>query len=323
MDFSLPFDILPFEHKVQYNQKLFFIGSCFSENIGMLMKKYKFDVSINPTGILYNPLSIAHSLKRIIENNKVTPDEVFYANDTWNHFDFHSRYSTPNKQTLINNLNQGINEAHSFLKQSEWLFITFGSSFAYQLKSTQQIVGNCHKQRQDTFTKRLLNIDDIVDEYKALLSQLKDFNSSIKLLFTISPVRYIRDGVVENNRSKARLIEATHRLTAEHSNAFYFPAYELVNDVLRDYRYFKTDMVHPSEQAIEFVFQKLKESIFDPNAQQLFDRVKKIIEAKQHQPFNEKGEGYGKFKAYHLKYCKDLIQQYPFLQLKEEMDYFQ
>ena len=321
MDFHLTFPIVPFEEKINYSQSLLFIGSCFAENMGELMQKYKFNGSVNPNGILYNPLSIADSLNKIIENREVKETDLFFANECWNSWQFHSKFSNPDKQECLRIINNSIAKASDFLKQSDWLFITLGSSFIYKQKSTNTPVANCHKIPQKEFTKHLLTIDEIVHNLSASIEKLKGFNSNLKIVFTVSPVRYIRDGVVENSLSKARLIEAVHQVV-NNTTTFYFPAYELVIDDLRDYRFYKTDLVRPNEQAIDYVFEKLKDVLFDDETKLIFEKIKNIVTSANHRPFNNDTAAYKKFKETVFNNCKQLLREYPFLDLQEELKIF-
>lgn len=308
--------------KINYADKLLFVGSCFSENIGNILLEHKFDTLINPNGILYNPFSIFEILSNIIQYKTIQEQELFLANSIWNHWNYHSRYSSTDKEVCAKNINKSILEAHHFLKQANTLFITLGSAYVYTLKSSGEIVANCHKVPQQQFNKHLLEIGQIVNKGKEFILLLKEFNPRANIIFTVSPVRYIRDGIVENNRSKARLIEAAHCLADEHSNCFYFPAYELVIDDLRDYRFYETDLVHPNEQAVFYVFEKLKDLLFDNPTIELFNSISSILKAAKHKPFNPKSEEHKKFKAHQLQFCKQIAEANPHLNLSEEINYF-
>ncbi len=318
MNFHLTFPILPFEQKINYAHKFLFVGSCFTENIGEIMQRYKFNVKINPNGVLYNPASMAVALRRYMDNKMMLENEFFYANECWNSWEHHSRFSNTDKQSCLTIINNSISSAHDFIKQADWLFITFGTAFLYKRNDTGELVGNCHKVPQKEFTKQMLSVNEIVADYKTLIQQLKALNSNLKIIFTISPVRHIREGIIENNRSKARLIEAVHEIIEQNNNSFYFPAYELVMDDLRDYRFYNSDLVHPNEQAITYVFEKLMNTIFDENTKQLFEKIKEIITAKQHRPFNSNTESYRQFKASYIERCYQLQKEYPFLNLEQE-----
>jgi hypothetical protein len=320
MQFHLPFSIPAFSKKINYSDKMLFMGSCFAENIGDTLNRYKFDVSINPHGVLYNPSSIAVALRSYIENKKLLESDLFYANEIWNSKDHHSRFSNADQQACLAEINVAISGAHQRIKNAEWLFITFGSSFVY--KRNSQLVGNCHKLPQKEFIKSMLTSAEIIEDYIKLVPELKKINENLKIIFTVSPVRYVRDGVIENNLSKARLVEAVHHLVEEYSNVFYFPAYELIMDDLRDYRFYKSDLLHPNEQAIEYVFEKLMTVSFSEETKLLFGKLKDIITAKHHRPFNSETEAFLKFKNTYLIRSNELQKEFPFLNLKEELDYF-
>ncbi len=322
MDFHLTFPILPFTQKINYTNKILLAGSCFAENIGETMHTHKFNVRTNPNGVLFNPASIAIALRRIIENKKMQENELFFANECWNSWEHHSRFSKPDKSNCLSEINKSISTTNEFIKKADWLFITFGSAFVYKHNSNGMLVGNCHKVPQKEFAKSLLTVSEIVADYNLLLQQLKAVNSKLKVVFTISPVRYIRDGVVKNNISKARLIEAVHELVNQHNNSFYFPAYELVIDDLRDYRFYKQDLVHPNEQAIQYVFEKLVNTTFDEDTKILFEKIKDIITAKQHLPFNADTEAYRKFQDTYLKRCEQIQKDHSFLDFDNELEFF-
>ena len=318
MNFHLQFPTIPCVEKLNYSQSSFFMGSCFAENIGDTMQQFKFKTIVNPHGILYNPLSIAVALRRYMKSDFVTESELFFANDCWNSWEHHSRFSNPDQQNCLLAINKNISDAHVSLKNAEWLFITFGSAFVY--RKNNKLVSNCHKQPQKEFLKQLLNPSEIIDAYTSLMMELKKFNPKLKIVFTISPVRYVRDGVVENNLSKARLIDAVHQL--KNDAAFYFPAYELVIDDLRDYRFYKEDMVHPNEQAVKYVFDKFRNSFFDESTDSLFERINEILLAKKHKPFNADSTSHKKFKNKFLQRIQSIQTQHPFLDLRAEQTYF-
>jgi len=322
LNFHLEFPIPPSEKKINYDQKILLLGSCFAENFGERMARYKFDVNINPHGILYNPDSLSQAITRYIDNDPIEKSELFFANDCWNSWEHHSRFSDPDKQKCIDEINNNISNAHDQIENADWLFITFGSAFSYSIKNSDQVVGNCHKLPQKEFVKSLLTVDSIVKDYNTLIKKLHDLNSKLKIVFTVSPVRYIRDGVVENNLSKSILINAVHEIVKQNSSMFYFPAYELIIDDLRDYRFYKQDLVHPNELAIDYVFEKLKDVFFSPQTNALFDKINDIVTAKEHRPFNELSEEHKKFRSAYLKRCEELQKEFSFLNLKEEIEYF-
>ncbi|HEX8333529.1 MAG TPA: GSCFA domain-containing protein [Segetibacter sp.] len=322
MKFILDIDIKPPDVKISYRDKIMVVGSCFTEHIGGRLDELKFNVLQNPNGIVFDPLSVSSSLISYIQNKQYTGDDLVYMKEVWQSWQHHSRFSGLVKEDVLQNINASQQAAHAFLKASNWLIITLGSSFSYQLTHTNEPVANCHRAPSQTFNKKLVAIDDIVSSYGYLLNELQKFNSSLKVIFTISPVRHIRDGVVENNRSKARLIEAVHSLVEIYEQAFYFPAYELVIDVLRDYRFYDIDLVHPNYAATEYVFEKFASAFIDEESQSLMGEVKKIVTAFKHKPLQPSSEAHKKFKEKNIEQVLLLKQKHPYLNLDKEIKFF-
>ena len=306
------------------------IGSCFTEHIGNALGDLKFSVLQNPNGILFGPDAVCKSLLSYVENKKYSTEDLFQLNEIWNSWQHHSRVSNISSEEAVRIINESQQQAHDFLKQADWLVITLGSSFSYKLthnadtasQSISDAVANCHRAPANWFTKEMLEIDDIKSMLENCLKRLKEFNPKLKFIFTVSPVRHIRDGVVENNRSKARLIESVHYLDAKFESAYYFPAYELVIDVLRDYRFYDIDLVHPNYPATEFVLEKFAESCIDEETQQLMQEVKKIVIARKHKAFQPQTKAHQQFLIAHFEKVKLMQEKYPFLNLKEELVYF-
>src|SRR6187200_2613443 len=288
MQFQLPIQIKSPEKKISYRDKILLIGSCFTEHIGNSLSELKFSTLQNPNGILFDPRSVCNSLISYIEDKKYKKEDLFYLNEVWNSWEHHSRFSNIHADEALKNINESQQQAYNFLKNADWLIITLGSSFSYRLTSEATLgglqnnngVANCHRAPSQWFNKHLLTIDETVSLLDTTYHRLKQFNSKLKIIFTISPVRHIRDGVIENNRSKARLIEAVHQMINKFPGLYYFPAYELVIDVLRDYRFFDIDMVHPNYPATEFVIEKFSETCFDDSTRHLIEEIKKLTIAK-------------------------------------------
>jgi hypothetical protein len=321
MNFHLNVQFPAFSTKLTYNESQFFIGSCFAENIALRMQTHKFQTLLNPHGVMYNPESIATGIRRYLSNKAYSEQDLFFANDCYHSWDHHSRFSATQAAACLSEINKQITGAHDALKKAGWLFITFGSAYVYRHKQSGKRVGNCHKQPQQEFVKELLTVEELVTMYKALIADLQQWNSKLKIVLTVSPVRYIRDGIVENTWSKARLIEVVHQLKDD-EKVMYFPAYELIMDDLRDYRFYKEDLVHPTEQAIDYVFEKLRTALFDETTTAVFEKINDIVKAKSHRVFQEDTETHQKFKSTYFNRCKQLQQHYPFLLLEEELDYF-
>ncbi len=318
MNFHLEFFPKPFATKIEHQHKLFLIGSCFTENIGTKFKQHKFSVVENPNGILFNPVSIAKSITSYIENKQYTNEDLFYENELWNSWEHHTRFSDVDVDVCLNRINESQTVAHQFLKTADWVFLTLGSAFVYELDN-KKVVANCHKVPTDKFNKKLLSVEEVLSGLDNVLHRIFMFNPNAKIIFTISPVRHLRDGFVENNRSKAVLIQAVHHLVNKFNKLFYFPAYELVIDDLRDYRFYAEDMVHPNYAATNYVWDKLVECCINENAIQLMKQINEINAAVNHKSFNPATEAHKKFKASVLKKIEAVQLKYPYINLLNEI----
>lgn len=330
MQFQLPIQIKSPEKQISYRDKILLIGSCFTEHIGNSLGELKFSTLQNPNGILFDPRSVCNSLISYIENKQYKKADLFFLNEIWNSWEHHSRFSNINADDALKNINESQQQAYNFLKGADWLIITLGSSFSYRLTVDATLgglqnnagVANCHRAPSQWFTKYLLTIDETISLLDTTYHRLKQFNPKLKIIFTISPVRHIRDGVVENNRSKARLIEAVHHMINKFPSLYYFPAYELLIDVLRDYRFYDTDMVHPNYPATEFVMEKFNESFIDEESQRLMEEIKKIVIARKHKAFQPETNAHRTFLKTNHEKAKELQSKFPFLDLSDEINYF-
>ena len=298
------------------------VGSCFTEHIGNYLEEVKFRVLQNPHGILFDPISVCKSIESYIENRQYTEEDLFYYNEAWHSWQHHSRFSGIDKEEVLEKINQSQQTAYTFLKQADWLMITLGSSFVYKLVEQQQPVANCHKMPAQAFVKHLSTIEETIVALDTVLYRLFQFNPDIKVMFTISPVRHLRDGVVDNNRSKARLIEAVHHLVNKFDRLHYFPAYEIVIDVLRDYRFFDTDLAHPNYVATQFVLEKFAESCCNESTRTTMEEIKKLVIARNHKPFNPTSNQHKKFLEVQLAKTEELKKRLPYLDFTKEIDYF-
>ena len=322
MQFHLGFQPTISANKITHQGGVLLIGSCFSEHIGNRLIDLKFNINSNPFGIVFNPKSIETTLRRIIKKNYFTEKDVFEKEKLWYSFEAHSLVHGETQQELLEILNNSIDSWNEKLKVADWLTITFGSAFAYKHIKQNSIVANCHKLPQAIFEKNLLKTNDIVDDYNGLLNELKKFNPTLKIIFTVSPVKHLRDGVVENSVSKAILIQSTHQLINDQKHSVYFPAYELVNDDLRDYRFYESDMAHPNKQAIDYVWKRFGEVYFNEITCGINDKVHQIHQAYNHRLFNKTTSSSVKFKHKFYQQCVNLQAQYPYLDLIKELHYF-
>ena len=331
MDFQLKIDIKKPEPLIQYPNKILLMGSCFTEHIGKGLADMKFDILQNPNGILFGADAVCNALNSYVRPKLYSETDLFLLNDCWNSWHHHSRFSHPTIHSALEIINKSQLEAHHFLKTTEWLIVTLGSAFTYELsenanKSSLNLgdaVANCHRAPADWFQKQLMTIDAIVRSLDETIKHLREFNPSIKIMFTISPVRHIRDGVVENNRSKARLIEAVNQIIANSEGCYYFPAYEIVIDILRDYRFYDIDMVHPNYAATEYVLERFLESCVEDHSLAIAQEVKKIVISSRHRPLQPNTKLHQQFLQQQGVKAKNLMDKFPFLDLKEELAYFE
>lgn len=301
------------EPKIDHTSKILLLGSCFVENIGEKLDYYQFQNLRNPFGIFYNPEAIGNFIKKVAEAYIYEEKDIFFHNEQWHCFDTHSCMNASNKEELLFNLNEGLQNTRSFLETSTHIVFTFGTSWHYKELKTGQSVANCHKLSQKNFNKELLNVKEIQDVINSTFQCLLTINPDIQIIFTVSPVRHIKDGFVENQQSKAHLITSIHQFLAAQkfknsSDCFYFPAYEIMLDELRDYRFYADDMLHPSSLAISHIWAHFTEVWMDKSALELFKSIEIIHKGLAHKAFNENSEKHQLFlkdleeKILHLKY---------------------
>jgi len=322
VDFLLPISIAEPSEKIRYQQKILLAGSCFTEHIGNYLQEVKFNTLQNPNGILFDPLNVAASLVSYIEGRQYQAKDLFFLNELWQSWRHHGVFSDTDQLRCLDKINRSQWTAHAFLKSADWLIITLGSAFSYTLKKEHLAVANCHRAPADWFFKKLLSPEEILSAFDEVFYRLLSFNPSLKIIFTVSPVRHIRDGVIENNRSKARLIEAVHHFVNKFERIYYFPAYELVIDVLRDYRFYDKDMVHPNYQATGFVLENFVQYFVEPESARMAEEIKKIGIAFRHRALHPDTEAHQRFLKEQLSKTKDLAGRYPFLDFKQELAHF-
>ena len=320
MSFFTEIQIPEFPWKLDYSKSLMLMGSCFSENIGQRLIDLKFKVDMNPFGILYNPESIAGSLKILLENRVFTEDDLFADQGLWNSFYHHSRFSDPDKTQALAKINDRISLSHEMLKTTDFLFVTFGTAWVYELKKTGKIVSNCHKVPASEFKRFRLGVYEITEGYRELLDELWRFNPNLKVVFTVSPIRHWKDGAVENQVSKATLLLAIDRLITGYGNKLigYFPSYEIMMDELRDYRFYAEDMLHLSPVATDYIFDRFAQSMVTSESIRLFRDIAKIRKAIQHRPLNSGSAAYKKFLGATLAEINKLTLNAPYLNFEQE-----
>ncbi len=322
MQLTLQLDIRPLPVPITYTDSILLTGSCFTEHMADRLSGYKFRTLSNPNGILFNPLSVADSLDSYIERRTYAPEDLFYLNEVWNSWHHHSRYSNIDPNVALDAINQSQEEAADFILEADWIIITLGTAFQYYLKETGLPVSNNHRAPAQWFNKRLLEINEIEAALANTIQRIYEVNPGARIIFTISPVRHVREGVIENNRNKARLIEAVHTLCSNFAHATYFPAYELLIDILRDYRYYDIDFVHPNYLATSYIWEQFVAACINPGIQDVMQEVLDIITARMHRPRFPQTEAHRKFKADYAARINNLLGRHPFLDLREELKYF-
>ncbi|WP_333663190.1 GSCFA domain-containing protein [Chishuiella changwenlii] len=295
MQFRTTFQISPSDEKINHQQKILTIGSCFSDEIGNRLLYSKFNGLINPFGTIFNAISIQNLIRRSISEEYYKETDVHQNGEQFFCFDVHSSFNALSKEKVVEHLNSTIKEVHHFIHSCDVIMITLGTSWVYNLSSENKIVANCHKVEAKQFDKTLLSTEDNYNALSLIVEDLIQLNSTIKIITTVSPVRHIKDGMTENNVSKARLIDALYQLNSNYKQVDYFPSYELVLDDLRDYRFFKEDMIHPTEQAVDYIWEKFGETFFNSSTQTIIQKINKIQSALHHRPFNETSESHQKF----------------------------
>lgn len=301
------------EPKVDYNSEIVLLGSCFAENIGEKFEYFKFKNENNPFGILFHPKAIETFLWMATQGDQYTETDLFQINEQWHCFDAHSSLSSSNQETALSNLNNALVVAQQKIRTATHIFITLGTSWVYRLKSLDMIVANCHKIPQNEFQKELLSIEDITQCLQNSVHLIHSLNPLAEIIFTVSPVRHTKDGFIENNRSKSHLIASIHQIVNGYKKLSYFPSYEIMMDELRDYRFYDTDMVHPSKLAIEYIWERFVKVWVSEDAIKTMDRVEEIKKGIAHKPFNPKSKQYQLFLE-KIEFKKYQIQQeYPFM----------
>lgn len=319
MEFFTQIKIKPFDKRISHSQQILSIGSCFAENIAQRLRSAKFHVTSSPTGILFNPESIADCIDALSQKRVIAEEQLQQANGVWFDFDFHSSFSSTDRHAAVSTMQSAINQGSEALRNSEVVTITFGSAWVYRLNSNGKVVANCHKQPQNIFQRELLSSRQIVERWSKLLeSTLR----GKQVIFTVSPIRHLSDGLEQNSLSKSILRVAIAELVERFDNASYFPSFEIMNDVLRDYRFYAEDMLHPSSVAVEYIWQRFSEVAFSQPTLELIESIAKISQAAAHRPFNPTSAAYHDFCRKQLVEIEKINDCQPTIDFSEEKAIF-
>lgn len=321
MNFRTKVELPVGSFSITHRNSIMLAGSCFAGNIGAMLARRKFNIGANPFGILYNPLSIASMLTRVISGEPFTPasPEITEHNGKWHSMMHHGDFSRNSLEELLDALNDSMTESHARAMSCDTVIITFGTAYVYERTSDGMVVGNCHKLPASTFTRRLLGIDEIVSAMSAVMERYIAATPGIRFIFTVSPIRHLRDGAHDNQMSKATLLLAIERLRALYpGNTFYFPAYEILLDELRDYRFYADDMTHPSAMAVEYIWECFGRCCFDETTQKLCDETEAVMRAMEHRPFDETSEGHRRFLRNLVQKMEAIEEKYPHIDFENE-----
>jgi hypothetical protein len=307
-------------NKISYRSVIMLIGSCFSDYMGERLLYHKFNALLNPFGVLFNPASIARSINIIIERKLLMPQELIFHNGQWISLNHYTGFSHPNQQVCLNRINKGITETHQNLKNADFLFITFGTAWVYTYNESGDIVANCHKIPASSFTRRLLQPQEIIDFFSDLLKALKQFNNKLHIVFTLSPVRHWKDGAVSNQQSKAILHYAIQSIIERHPYSAYFPVYEIFMDELRDYRFYGTDMLHPAESGINYIWKRFVDTFIEKESLPLMNKLASLMKAYNHKPNNPDDPAFIEFLQSTLSGMEELSNSNPFIDFTTEKE---
>lgn len=305
---------------LRHSDEVLLLGSCFSDNIGGKMRGGMMQAMVNPFGTIYNPLSIAASVKRIIDGERIAGMTLFQQSGVWNSYAFHSRFSMADKEATLERMNKRIEQAHESLKRCRMLVITLGTAVVYRLLATGEVVSNCHKVPQHEFSREMASVHEMTRAMNEMVEALHAYNPELHIVFTISPIRHIADGLETNSLSKASLRVAVDNVINAHRDyTEYFPSYEIVMDDLRDYRFYATDMVHPSDVAVEYIWQTFQATYLDDRAAQAVARCERVMKRIMHRPMSHNTEVVERFHNDTCTVVKNLVKEYPYLENIQEI----
>ena len=294
---------------IDYESKLVLLGSCFSDNIGEKLAYFKYNTLVNPFGILFHPIAIENLILNIVNEKQFSDKDIFCHNEIWHSFETHSVLSSLSKNELLTSINSAVESSHKQIQQATHIVITLGTSWVYRCIETDTIVANCHKIPQKKFSKELLTINEISESLDACISLIRSLQKNVSIIFTVSPIRHLKNGFVENKLSKAHLLSAIHEVIDPKDSTHYFPSYEIMMDELRDYRFYAEDMIHPSTTAIQYIWERFRDTWMSGEAIKIMEEVNLIQKSLAHKPFNPDS-------LQHQEFLKKLEGQIQHLQLK-------
>lgn len=306
----------PAKNQIEYDSKLLLLGSCFSENIGDKLKYFKFQNLQNPFGTLFHPIAIEKLVRNAITGKVYKEQDLFFLNERWHCFDAHSDLSAPTKQEVLDNLNNALKLTKKQIELATHIMITLGTAWVYNHTESGNVVANCHKVPQKEFEKTLLSINRIEKSLQSILELIGSVNKKAQVVFTVSPVRHLKDGFVENKQSKAHLISSIHHIISSWALPMatgtraceYFCSYEIMMDELRDYRFYAQDMIHPNQTAVNYIWEKFREVWISPKTFSIMNEVDAVQKGLSHRPFDTDSNKHQKFLE-QLELRKEKLQE--------------
>jgi len=285
----------PENHQIDYNSNILLMGSCFAENIGKKLDYYKFQNLLNPFGIIFHPVAIEKLVTRAINEDFFTDRDIFFYNEQWHCFEVHSLLSISEKDDFLKKLNEQLLHLKDYLFRASHIVFTYGTAWVYRFIESDSIVANCHKIPQKKFLKELLSVEDVFASIENTLTLIREINPQVKFIQTVSPVRHLKDGFIENTRSKAHLIAGLHDAIDSKNEIHYFPSYEIMMDELRDYRFYEEDLIHPNKTAVSIIWEYFKTVWIASETISLQAEIEGIQTALQHRPFRPESETHKQF----------------------------
>lgn len=319
MEFRTKVELPIGECEIRHDSLIMSWGSCFADNISRKLIDNKFSCDANPFGVLYNPLSVAQSLQILLHERYYTENDLQYANGQWFSLMHHGSFSSADKDECLNGINERIRLGAANLRKARIAIITWGTARVYEWSADGSIVGNCHKLPEKMFRRRLLDVDEIVEKYVSLISEILNCNPDLHFLFTVSPIRHAKDGFHGNQLNKATLLIALHKICEQLPCCHYFPSYEIMMDELRDYRFYADDMLHPSPLAVEYIWQCFCDTYFKQDTLQIMRQWEDIRKGIEHRPFNAESDAYRRFLSQILLKIEKLKEKFPYLDLQNEI----
>jgi hypothetical protein len=306
--------------ELSHRHRIMSMGSCFADNIGTRLKSAGFSLDANPFGVLYNPLSIAEALRQLIDGKRYTADDLICVKGLWHSNMHHGSFSSTSREEVLQAINARLKHASALVDGGlDRLIVTFGSAFVYTDRESGAVVSNCHKRPERYFVRRRVSVDEIVSTYLPLIDSLTLRNPQLKLLFTVSPIRHIRDGLTANQLSKSTLLLAVGELCdSRPESCFYFPSYEIVMDELRDYRFYADDLVHPSSVAVDYIWERFTQALFTDETRRIVAECESLCRSLHHRPLHPDSEEYKLFLGQIVLKIKRLREKYPYLELDYE-----